>query len=352
MSRFSIKGTTWDIMPGSVDVSDCITSQEVMQKAKLDYTVDKCQLVAKMQINTNDMDATLDEVNAGEAFIHGKEIFRECPNSFATYRTDKNIPLGDVKSKYEIVQNKSAFKFFDDAIGKDKAIFKRAGAFGVGGRIFVAAKLPKNILVKGDECENYLVFTNSHDGSSSVQILFTPIRIICQNTLNAAIRSSENFVRFRHTNAVHGNILTGADILGITEKKRQVSELLYNQLADIKVSDDEVMTYIANTYLSPIELENIVATNVKLLSIFNKNYLAVQDSKLSTRKVNQLSDTFEYYLNGPGQDRIRGNAWGAYNAITGYYSNVDNAVGEKRMDSLLFGSKANTMTKALELAIN
>lgn len=351
MGKYAIKGAPW-IIRGAIDVSDCQTSEEVMIKAGLNYRVDKCPLVAQMEFDINQQDKILDDINAGNAFTNNGKIYRECPNSFATYRTDINIPLGNVKSKYEIVQNTDAFKFFDDAIGKDRGIWQTAGCFGRGERIFVAAKLPNNINVNGDICDDYLVFTNSHDGSGSIQILFTPLRISCQNALRAAIRQAENFVRFKHTASVHSNISTGADILGISEKLRKDAEELFIHLREIRVTDDEVRVYIANNIMSNKEIENMFATDTNLLSIFNKNGSAIDNVGISMRKVNQLVDTFDYYLQGPGQPEIRGTAWGAYNAISGYYSNVDNAIGEKRLDSILFGSKATAINNALSLALS
>ena len=201
---FGVKGKPWE-GAGAVNVEDCQTAREVITKSKLNFTVAKCEVVAKMPIK-DFSDEALDrfkEIENG-AMVYGNNIYREVPNSFATYRTDYNIPLGNVKSKYTVVQNIDAFNFFDKAIGRDKAIWQTAGAFGNGERIFVSAKLPDNILVNGsDPIETYLVFTNTHDGSSGVKILFTPIRVICQNTLNAAIRGASNIVTFRHNQSVH-----------------------------------------------------------------------------------------------------------------------------------------------------
>lgn len=355
---YNVKGVPWKAMPGSVDVSDCETSLEVMEKSRLDYKVEKCPLVAKMQINSNendgdDLDKLFDKVSNSGGFIRNKEAYIDCPNAYSTYRIDENIPLGVVKSRYEVVQNRDAFKFFDDAIGKDKAIFQRAGYFGKGERIFVAVKLPTTIKVKDDICEEYLVFTNSHDGNRSVEILFTPIRIVCQNTLNAAIRSAENFVRFRHTANVHKQIATGSEILGISKEKSKLTEALYNQLANIKVTDKEVMDYIAKVQLTGSEYDaTMQASNENLMKVFIRDSQTFYDSKLSMRKLNTLCETFDYYSNGIGQKEIAGTAWGMYNAITGHISNCSNDTGEKRMDTLLYGSGYNKMLQSLELSIN
>lgn len=353
MSRYKVVGQPWRAK-GAVDVSDCRTAEEVMVKAGLDFQVQKCELVAKMPI-INPSDETLDkineDVNNGFAFIKNTDVYRECPNAFATYRTDRNIPLGTVKSKYEVVQNTTAFKFFNDAIGKDKAIWQTAGAFGSGERIFVSAKLPNNIRVKRDIIENYLVFTNSHDGSGSVNILFTPIRIICQNTLNAAIRQADCYLRFRHTSSVHGKILSAQEILGISKQRTNAVQEMLEQLSNITFSDEEVMEYIAKTYLTEAEYNNIKTVDAKegIKKTIQRYGYILEETGISTRKANIMADTFNYYLDGPGQPEYRGTAYGAYNAITGYYSNVANLEGFKRMDSLLYGNASRVTSNALSL---
>ena len=170
---YTIKGAPFRYK-GAINVEDCRTSEDVMRKAQLDWNVAKCELIAKMP-------GLIEDIDKSSGFMKGGDYYEVCPNAFATYRTDHNIPLGLVKDRYTIVQNTEAFSFFDKAIGKDKAIWQTAGFFGNGERVFVSAKLPNNILVNGDPVENYLVFTTSHDGSCGVKILFTPIRVICEN---------------------------------------------------------------------------------------------------------------------------------------------------------------------------
>lgn len=337
---------------GAIDVSQCKTSEEVMIKAGLNWTTAKCEVVGKMPIDfdkTTDegLDKILEIQNRG-GFVHGKNVYNVCENAFATYRTDYNIPLGIVKSKYTPVQNTEAFKFFDDAIGKNSAIWQTAGFFGNGERIFVSAKLPNNILVKGDPVETYLVFTNSHDGSSGVKILFTPIRVVCQNTLNAAIKGASNYVSFRHTSNVHNKISLAQEILGISKIKAKETEEYYNFLNTIKVTDDQVVNYICNQILTDDESFRLKETGHTNQELLYRVYSAVQDAKISTRKLNIISDTFSYYQNGIGQKEIAGTAWGAFNAISGYYSNIDNSEGVKRLDSLLYGDKS----RKLESAVN
>lgn len=325
-----VKGRPFDYK-GAINVEECKSSKEVMEKAGLNWTVEKTEVFASLPVET--------ELGQSTELV-------KVPNAFANYRTDCNIPLGLVKEKYTPVQNIEAFSFFDDAIGKDKAIFQTAGFFGNGERIFVSAKLPQNILVNGDPVENYLVFTNSHDGSTGVKVLFTPIRVICENTLNAAIRNATNFVSFRHTKSVHDNIQIAKEILGICEKKIGFLQEQFGEMNKIKMKDAQAEEAFAKVVLTEAEIANIKLMGYTVNQIVNRQWQAISNSGISTQKVNILSGMNDYYHTGVGQKEIEGTAWGVYNAVTGYYSNMDNNEGSKRMDTLLYGDRANKIQNA------
>lgn len=350
---YNVKGLPW-AYPGSKNVEDCTCAREVIEKAGLNWEVAKAPLFAKMPINLEDetiQNQQLDYVNSNrkDNTIVGAHVFGSLGDTFSTYRTDYNIPLGVVRNKYTTVQNVEAFEFFDKAIGKDKAIYQTAGYFGSGERIFVSAKLPKNIRVNGDEVDTYLVFTNSHDGSGGVKILFTPIRVVCQNTLNAAIKHSTNIVSFRHTESVRTKIDSAAEILGITQVMTNELQQTYDYLATIQVTDEEVMNYIAANVLSENEQYALKTKGYTPKNVIYRSSTAIQAAEISMRKVNAMGEMFDYYNNGIGQKEIIGTAWGAYNAVSGYYSNVDSAQGEKRMDSILYGDKSKKISKAAEM---
>lgn len=330
---------------GVVNVEDCVSSEDVMHKAKLDFEVAKCPIVAKMP-------GLIEDKDKNDGFLYGGDYFNQVYNAYATYRTDHNIPLGICKEKYTVVQNIEAFKFFDDAIGKNKARWQTAGCFGNGERIFVSAKLPQNILVNNDPVDNYLVFTNSHDGTSGVKILFTPIRVICQNTLNAAIKTSTNYVSFRHTKSINSKIDIASEILGICNKTTSYLEEYYNAMKKKVLTDDQATEVFAKTILTDAELNNIKATGHTINQIANRDWRAIEDSNVSMKKVNVISGIRNYYHTGIGQASILGNGWGAYNAISGYYSNVDNSEETKRMDTLLYGDRASKIKAAGDLIIN
>lgn len=347
MSSYTTKGLPWAI---GIDVSDCKTSKEVMKKANLDFIVDKCELMARMPFGLN-RNNIVNEL-AGDFARNGK-IYRELVGTYATYRSDISEPLGLVKAKYEVVQNVDAFNFFDDAIGENMAKWDTAGSLGNGRKIYLSAKLPIETKVGNDIINNYLVFSNSHDGTSSVNIMFTPIRVICTNMLNSALNSASSYIRIRHTKSVKEQLENGAYILNIAIKHAKSAQELYQSLTKIKMSDKDVIKYIADLQLTASEKEllNKYDSQKGYERLINRDYRTMEVTGISMKKINQIVTMVDYYFNGIGQQHILGNAWGAYNAITGFYCNVANLEKEKRVQSILYGGANSNMIKALNAAI-
>ena len=315
--KYSAYGLPWGGKIGK-DVRDCETSRDVLEKAGLDWQVEKCELIARMPFRVGGNN----DIRAGSGdFVYGGEIYRECPNGYATYRTDRNIPLGIVKSKYEVVQNIDAFNFIDNVVGENKAEFQYAGCFGYGHKVFITAKLPITTTVGGDPIDNYLVFSTSHDGSGSIDILFTPVRVWCLNMLNAGLEEATAHIRIRHTKTAQDRLDFGAEMLRTAIDYAKSSQLLYESLLTIKMTDDQVRDYIARLQLTKAEYDAVVEYNHEngIRKVFERDWLAMQKTNISTRKANILNTMFDYYKNGVAQEHIIGNAWGAYNAITGYY---------------------------------
>jgi phage/plasmid-like protein (TIGR03299 family) len=192
-------------------VQDYPTSREAIAHAGLDYEVVKAPLFAK-----------------------GSEpaIDFAVPDQYATIRTDNNVIFGVVGKDYQIVQNADAFAFFDAIVGGgDGILYETAGAIGQGERIFITAKLPGYIRVgSGDDVtEKYIFLTTSHDGSGSITAAFTPIRVVCQNTLNAALRSATNVLRIRHTANAKQRLEDAHRVMGLADNLSVPLEGIFNE---------------------------------------------------------------------------------------------------------------------------
>lgn len=352
MAKYTANGLPWSHGLGK-NVSDCNTAQEVIHKAGLDWVVKKCELVAQMPFTIGGDNTITEQDELNGAFSRNGKIYRTLPEAYATYRTDKNIPLGLVKSKYEVIQNMDAFNFFDDAIGIDHCQWESAGAMGYGHKIFVTAKisLTTEVNIGGfkDPIENYLVFSNSHDGTSSITVMFTPIRVFCTNCLNSGLDKADAYIRIRHTESAKERLKIGSEILRIACEKANDAQQLYDALYTIKMKDEQVLEYLANLNLSDKEREALLTHSGKLgyKRVIERDYMTLENTGISVRKANIIRNMYEYYQEGIGQERILGTAWGAYNAVTGYYSNVLDMQREKRMESLLYGNGQNAMQKGL-----
>ena len=177
-----------------------LTAKEALKGAHADFDVALQPIVAiSPEINSlieqgNDIPAEM----LKQFFIN---------NRMATMRTDYNEVLGVVGDGYGVVQNRDAFNFIDiltnGELGSNTPTIECAGVLGNGERIFITAKFPESIaLSNNDLINNYAVFTTSHDGSGAVTCMITPVRVVCQNTLNLAFRKNSGKVSFKHTRNV------------------------------------------------------------------------------------------------------------------------------------------------------
>lgn len=210
-SFFSVKEKAWHNL-GQI-IEEYPTSAEALIHAGLNYTVEKRPLFT---VN-GDNDKVFNDPNADDYFDEVQAGIL-VPNHYATIRTDTDDVLGVVGKDYNIVQNIDAFSFFDSIIGgKDGVLYETAGALGNGERIFITAKLPDYIRIGRDDCiEKYLFLTTSHDGCGSITAAFTPVRIVCANTLNAAMRNHSNSIKIRHTASAKDRLKQAHQLLGIT----------------------------------------------------------------------------------------------------------------------------------------
>jgi phage/plasmid-like protein (TIGR03299 family) len=327
-SFFSVKEKAWHGL-GQI-IGDYPTSAEALQFAGLDYTVEKRNLFTYG--DDTDPDREDNDVVM--------EWRVDVPNYYATVRTDTDEVLGVVGRDYEIVQNVKAFEFFDSIVGgKDGILYETAGALGKGEKIFITAKLPDYIRVgRHDLIEQYLFLTTSHDGYGSITAAFTPVRVVCANTLNAALRNHSNCVKIRHTASANDRLKQAHQLMGITNQLAREMEKIFNHWSRVRISDSSVKRLI----------QLAMAPNKEVLQNLHEG----KQDELSTTYNNIVSSVMEFALSSPTQqeETTKGTVFGAYNAITGYFQNVRNYKDdEAKFKSIMYGTGLQRSQKAFDL---
>jgi phage/plasmid-like protein (TIGR03299 family) len=252
--------------------------------------------------------------------------------SNAVVRDDTNGILGVVSQKYQPLQNKDAFKFFDPFIESGEAMFETAGSLKEGKRIWVLAKINKDPLeiAKDDTVEKYILLSNGHDGLVSVRAGFTPIRVVCQNTLSMATSNdASQLIRLKHTKNLQENLDKVAEIMNLANAQFEATAEQYKFLANRTVSSADLERYVKLVFVGEkyVEMEKL-------------------GLKPAQRILNNIIPLFE---KGRGNDMssIKGTAWAAYNAVNEYLQYERGNDEDSRLDKLWFGDGANLNQRAL-----
>lgn len=319
-SFFSVKEKPWHGLGQLVE--DYPTSSEAIAHAGLDFEVEKRRL-----FTPSASIVTQDEIISGRL-----DVKDYC----STVRIDTDTVLGVVGKDYHIVQNRDAFSFFDSIVSGDGIMYETAGALGNGERIFITAKLPDYIRVgKEDLIEKYLFLTTSHDGSGSITAAFTPIRIVCANTLNAALQSKTNTVRIRHTSNAKDRLEQAHKVMGISDKLSEGLEAVFNYWTRVRISDGEVKKLI----------QHAMAPSKEVLKKLQEG----KDEELSHCFNNMVDNAFEYAMSHPTQQTAttEGTVFGAYNGVAGYFQNVRKYKNDQaKLSSILMGGTAQLRGQA------
>lgn len=162
---------------------------------------------------------------------------------YSNVRSSDNKPLGIVGSRYTIVQNIDAFKFTDTLLGEG-VTYETAGSLNEGKTVWMLAKLPNKYTILGDKVDPYIVFTNTHDGSGAVKVAMTPVRVVCQNTLNMALSSAKRTWSARHLGSIEAKMNEAVETLQLANQYMEAVNNQFEDLYKIKLSDFEVRSII------------------------------------------------------------------------------------------------------------
>lgn len=251
----------------------------------------------------------------------------------AVRRSSDNRVLGVVGARYVPVQNEEAFKWFQPFLEAGEATLHTAGSLRSGSRVWVLAKLDRDPIeiVPGDEIEKFLLLSHSHDGSLAVRCGFTPIRVVCANTLAMAQGSdASKLIRVRHTGDVLGNLSAIREVMNLADQEFQATADQYRLLARKQIHESDLRRYV-------------------------KRVLRVEDdTDLSGRTRNIVERIVGLAEAGRGNDlaSVRGTYWAAFNGLTEWTSHERGRSAGSRLDSLWYGDSAGLNKHALEVALD
>lgn len=291
-------------------VEGLLTAKETLEQAKLDWEV------IKHPISLTGADQII-------------------PDNFATIRTDDRSVLGIVGNGYTILQNRDAFNFFDSIAERGDAVYETAGSLFGGRKIFITAKIPGLIRVGSGEdiSEKYVLLTNSHDGTGAVTAKLITTRVVCNNTLTAALNERGRAASIRHSQLMHDKLKIASEMLGIANKRFQDMEETFNAFARHQMTELEIKQFLTRCF-----------------------DLSKQDeSKDDNKDKRAIIQILELHESGMGADMTRGTLWGAFNALTEWTNHHrtykeranGNARQDNKLNSLFFGQSANLADRAM-----
>ena len=206
--------------------------------------------------------------------------------------------LSTVGSRYKVVQNEELFSFADNILDGSCA-WESAGSLKKGKVVFGSLTIPREMVLdpqgSNDKTKLYLIVWTSHDGSVAVQAAITPVRVVCQNTLNLAMHSAKQSFKIRHTQTAEGKIQIARETLGLTLGYFDIFEKEAQELFKQEITDKEFNDIVLAAYPKP----------------------AQDASKLAkTKWDNKVVLLNDLYFNSPTNANIKGTKWGAFNALT------------------------------------
>jgi phage/plasmid-like protein (TIGR03299 family) len=250
---------------------------------------------------------------------------------------DRREPIAVVGERYVPIQNAEAFAFFDKLIGEGQAVYETAGSLGGGRRIWLLARLPGDVWVtRQDNVGKYLLLTNSHDGRSPLRALFTPIRVVCENTLRAALEGGQSDgIWVRHVGDILGKAKEAERLLGISVKYYDAFADQAQAFAKRALTQEALARYFET--LAPDPKDADPARRVATRETWTRLFEAGKGNDLSS---------------------VRGTLWAAVNAVCEYVDHERPTRGQegqeekiRRFESAQFGTGAVLRARAWKEAL-
>lgn len=200
--------------------------------------------------------------NSGEALMLAgldwnvvqEPIYTETEDLIGGYKanirdSDRRV-LGVVTDRYKVIQNREAFAFTDELLGAGVR-YETAGSLQGGRKVWMLAHMPHEYIISGERISPYLLFSNTHDGSGAIKVALTPVRVVCNNTLNLALSTAKRSWSMIHTGDIKGKLQEARDTLFMAEKYMDSLGKEFEVLRKKSLTDKQVMEYIE--ILLPVE---------------------------------------------------------------------------------------------------
>lgn len=264
------------------------------------------------------------------------------PYKFQDDCTSKNafyLQVGDrviretIGNRYNVLQTSEMLDITEPLM--ETFHVETAGVLEGGSKVFITFKLNEQTRLKnGDVIDNYILFTDSRDGSTPY-FGYTPIRVVCYNTLMAALKGSK-MQAFRHTSGIKNRISDAITAMGLIVDFVPKAEKVFSSLLDKEIN---MVQMVGDLYLQPQARKELIT-----------------DGTLATKTANTMRELLAAYSSGVGQE-ADGSGWMAYNGVTNFYNYKEykprnySSVEGRRMDGMLYGSEAAAMKKAFEYCL-
>jgi phage/plasmid-like protein (TIGR03299 family) len=304
------------------------SGQNITPWHKLGTVVDGL-LTAKEALEAAGMDWTVQEqpVYAGEKRV-------KIPDHKALVRSDNGRALSVMRSTYQPIQNEEAFEFFDEVVGKGQAIYDTAGALKDGRKVWIMAKLPGHLFIDGDDkIDRNILLVNSHDGSTALRLQQVATRVVCQNTLTAALAGAQNQISIFHCGDYKSRIQEAQRVLRLTTA-------YFDRLGDV---------------IKMLAKENFSGTEMRG---FSETLFPIDDGEKAPSREKARAEVCTLFVHGTG---CRGRSkWDALNAVTEYvdhrreYKRDGKPDAEARFSNIMFAGRtgANLKEQAFALLTN
>jgi phage/plasmid-like protein (TIGR03299 family) len=194
-TMFTVREKPWHGL--GVTLEEAPNSAEALRQSGLDWVVQPHKIYIA---NSIDDDKALVEGYVGNV------------------RSSDQSLLGIVSERYKVVQNHEAFAFTDLLVGDGDVRYETAGSLRNGRQVWMLARMNRSLSLLGDAFEPYLCFVNSHDGTGAVRVLMTPIRVVCQNTLNIALRGAQRSWSTPHIGDISARLAAAQNTLELADR--------------------------------------------------------------------------------------------------------------------------------------